>query len=64
MDGPSGRPVSWRGPLVEVDRVEAEDPAQVLDFLAAHGLAGEPSAQRGDVAVGLLLGARGCARLG
>ncbi|MCU1588120.1 MAG: Chorismate binding-like, partial [Frankiales bacterium] len=33
-------------------------------LLEAHGLAGEPGAQRGDVAVALLLGARGCAQVG
>lgn len=64
MSSPPGRPESWTGPLVEIDRVESQQPADLLGFLAAHGLAGEPSHQRGDVGVALLLGARGCAELG
>lgn len=64
MDRPPGRPPAWQGPLVELERVETEDPAEVVALLAAHGLAGEPATQRGDVAVALLLGSRGCARLG
>lgn len=64
MDSPPGRPDSWRGPLTEVDRVESDDPADVLAFLDAHGLAGEPATQTGDVGVALLVGARGCAELG
>jgi para-aminobenzoate synthetase component 1 len=59
-----GRPPEWAGPLVEVDRVESADPAALLAFLDAHGLAGERSGQRGDVAVQLLVGARGCAEIG
>ena len=35
----------------------------MLAFLATHGLDGPPPQQRGDVAVALLLGARGCAQL-
>ena len=62
--GPPGRPEAWRGPLVELERVESEDPGPVLELLAEHGLAGEPGAQQGEVAVALLLGARGCAQLG
>jgi para-aminobenzoate synthetase component 1 len=64
VDGVPGRPGSWRSGLVEIERLETDDPEQVLAFLAAHRLAGEPAAQRGEVAVALLLGARGCARLG
>jgi para-aminobenzoate synthetase component 1 len=54
----------WRAGLTEVERLETDDPEQVLAFLDAHGLAGEPATQRGDAVVGLLVGARGCARLG
>ncbi|MCW2600663.1 MAG: Para-aminobenzoate synthetase component 1 [Frankiales bacterium] len=64
MEGPVGRPPAWRGPLTELERVETDDPAVVLDFLASHHLAGEPLLQRGDVGVALLVGARGCALLG
>ena len=60
VDGPPGRPQSWRGALTEVDRVESTEPADVLGFLAQH----EASVARGDVGIGLLLGARGCALLG
>ncbi len=76
MHNPPGRPPSWRGPLVEVDRfewspAEAQDDggsllrAMLTSFLEEHGLAGEPAAQSpaGHTAVALLLGARGCARL-
>jgi para-aminobenzoate synthetase component 1 len=56
--------VTWRGPLVEVDRVETDDPSVVLAFLDSLGLGGAPAGQAGDLAVGLLLGARGCAALG
>jgi para-aminobenzoate synthetase component 1 len=59
-----GRPPEWSGSLVEVERVETSDPAELLGFLAAHDLTGEPSAQTGDVAVQLLVGARGCAAIG
>jgi para-aminobenzoate synthetase component 1 len=63
VDGFPGRPPEWRGPLVEVERVETDEPAEVLAFLEALGLA-DPLAQgRGDLALGLLLGARGCAEL-
>lgn len=61
---PPGRPASWSGPLEEVDRVESGSPEEVLSFLTSYGLAGEPARQRGDIAVGVLLGARGCADLG
>ena len=67
---PPGAPPHWDGPRTEVDRLEWRegdpgDPAVLLaDFLAAHGLAGAPSAQGGDTAVSLLLGAVGCARVG
>jgi para-aminobenzoate synthetase component 1 len=64
LSGPPGRPEQWRGPLVEVERVESDDPGDVLALLAAHGLAGEPATARGEVAVAVLLGARGCAQLG
>jgi para-aminobenzoate synthetase component 1 len=60
---PPGRPGQWRTGLVEVDRLETQDPAQLEGFLAAHGLAGEPAAQQGETAVALLLGAVGCAQL-
>ena len=67
---PPGAPPVWAGPRTEVDRWEWRegdpgDPVALLaDFLAAHGLVGEPSAQGGDTAVALLLGAVGCARIG
>jgi para-aminobenzoate synthetase component 1 len=64
VDDLAGRPPAWRGPLVEVDRVETDDPEQLLEFLAGHGLDGPPVLQRGDVGVALLVGARGCAGLG
>ena len=65
-----GRPASWRGPLLEVERWEwspsaGDDPAAGLtDLLARHGLAGPPAEQvdRG-TAVALLVGAGGCAAL-
>lgn len=60
---PPGRPPHWQGQLVEVDRVETQDPAALVAFLEAHGLAGEPGSQTGDIGVALLLGARGCAQL-
>jgi para-aminobenzoate synthetase component 1 len=55
--------------LIELERLEWRlgdgDPAAALgDFLAAHGLAGEPLTQRGDTSVLLLVGAVGCAALG
>ena len=55
---------------MEVDRWEwrpgdRSDPVTGLgDFLAGHGLAGEPATQRGPVAVALLVGAVGAALLG
>jgi para-aminobenzoate synthetase component 1 len=57
-------------PFREVDRLEwrnnaAPDAAVVLaDFLAAHGLAGEPAGQRGSTSVVLLAGAVACAVIG
>lgn len=76
-DEPPGRPAAWRGPLVEVDRLEWSATGTSTgtttghlrdlldDFLSAHGLAGEPAAQSssGQTAVALLLGADGCAAL-
>lgn len=59
-----GRPEPWQTGLVEVDRWEGDDPGRLAGFLEAHGLGGEPVTQRGDTAVGLLVGAVGCARLG
>lgn len=60
MDGPPGRPASWRGPLREVARLESTSPTDLLDFVAAHD-----SAVREDrIGLGLLIGARGCAVLG
>lgn len=44
--------------------MESFDPEVVLSFLDSLGLAGDPRRQRGDTAVGLLVGARGCAALG
>ena len=67
--GPPGRPPSWRGPLVELERWEwrdgdAADPASGLAaFLAEHDLAGPAAGQRGSTGVVLLAGALGCARL-
>ena len=61
-DAPPGRPAQWSGQLTELDR--CEDAAELPAFLAGHGLAGEIAGQRGDVGVALLVGARGCARLG
>ena len=60
----AGRPPAWQGALVELERVETDHAAVIVDFLAAHDLAGEPLRQRGDVGVALLIGARGCAALG
>jgi para-aminobenzoate synthetase component 1 len=57
-------------PLRGVDRLEwrngaAPDAAGVLaDFLAAHGLAGEPAGQQGSTSVVLLAGAVACAVIG
>lgn len=63
VDDLAARPPAWQGPLVEVDRVESADPLDLLSFLDAHGLSGPAAAQRGDVAVAVLVGAAGCARL-
>jgi para-aminobenzoate synthetase component 1 len=57
-------------PLREIDRLEwrngtAPDAATALgDFLAEHGLAGEPAAQRGRTSVVLLAGAVASAQIG
>jgi para-aminobenzoate synthetase component 1 len=59
-----GRPPEWSGQLLEVERVETADPAELIAFLGSHGLAGEPAQQAGDVAVQLLVGSRGCAAIG
>jgi para-aminobenzoate synthetase component 1 len=59
-----GRPVSWQGPLEEVERLETDDPGTLIAFLDSLGLAGPPAQQTRDVAVGLLLGARACAAVG
>ncbi len=64
METTSGRPSAWRGPLIELERVECADPDVLLAFLDEHGLAGEPRHHTGDVGVALLVGARGCAQLG
>ncbi len=67
---PPATPPGWAGPRTEVDRWEwrpadGGDPVEQLGaFLDAHGLGGEPAAQRGGTAVALLVGATGCARLG
>ncbi len=67
---PPGRAGVWSGPLRELERLEWRpgDPGTPADllagFLEAHGLGGEPSAQRGGTGVALLLGAVGCALLG
>lgn len=63
MNAPPGVPQQWRGGLTEIDRLETSDPHQLFPFLEAHGLGGEPARQAGDTAVGLLLGAVGCARI-
>ncbi len=49
---------------MEVDRLETHDPSQVLEFLQSLGLGDLRHPQQSDTAVGLLLGARGCAELG
>jgi para-aminobenzoate synthetase component 1 len=54
--------VDWRGPLVEVDRLETHDPSRVVDLLDALGL-DRLQPGEGETAVGLLLGARACAEL-
>ena len=63
VDGFPGRPPDWQVPLVEVERLETDQPAQVLAFLEGLGLADPLAHGRGDLAVGLLIGARGCAEL-
>ncbi|HUR14315.1 MAG TPA: chorismate-binding protein [Mycobacteriales bacterium] len=59
-----GRPPQWRGPLVEVDRLQTHDPSQLLAFLCSMGLEDVTRSQGSDTAVGILVGARGCAELG
>ena len=69
LPDPPGTTPDWRGRLQELERWEwregdATDPgAGLAAFLEAHGLGGEPAAQRGDTAVALLAGADGCARV-
>ena len=69
MPGPPGAPPGWRTPLLEVDRYEwrngddGEPGARLAEVLGAHGLGGEPRAQRGSTAVALLVGAAACARI-
>jgi para-aminobenzoate synthetase component 1 len=64
---PPGHP---GGPLRELERLEwrsGDAPSALTaltDFLAEHGLAGEPVNQKGDTSVVLLLGAVGCAEVG
>jgi para-aminobenzoate synthetase component 1 len=60
VDGPPGRPPDWRGPLTEVDRVESDDPAALLEFLDVNAAA----VAADELGIGLLVGARGCATLG
>ncbi len=50
----------WCVPLIEVDRVESADPADLLAFLATHAAA----VAADELGIGLLIGARGCAQLG
>jgi para-aminobenzoate synthetase component 1 len=59
-----GRPLAWRGPLREIQRLETRDPSQVLAFLESMGLGTVTHGSQGDIAVGVLIGARGCADLG
>jgi para-aminobenzoate synthetase component 1 len=67
---PHGVPSRWARSLRELERWEwrAGDPADPVEgltsFLSFHGLDGEPAAQRGTTAVGLLAGAAGAAALG
>ncbi len=69
MSGPR-TPSTWRGPWREVQRWEwrtadGGDPVgRLVDFLAEHGLAGEPAAQRGRTVVALLVGGAGSALIG
>jgi len=63
VDGFPGRPPAWRGPLVEVDRLETHDPSQIVAFLDNLDLGDLTVSHRADTAVGLLVGARGCAEL-
>jgi len=60
VDGPPGRPALWRGPLTELERVESDDPSDVLALLAAHAA----GVAQNDVGIAVLLGAQGCAVLG
>jgi para-aminobenzoate synthetase component 1 len=64
VDSLAGAPPAWQGKTREIDRVESDDPADLLAFLDEHGLGGEPATQRGSTGVALLLGARACALLG
>lgn len=64
VDGFPGRPASWQGPLVEVDRLETHDPSQIVAFLDNLDLGDLTVSHRADTAVGLLVGARACAELG
>jgi para-aminobenzoate synthetase component 1 len=63
VDSFPGRPLSWRGGLVEVDRIETHDPSQLVAFLDSLDLGTVTHSQQADTAVGLLLGARACAEL-
>ena len=63
VDSFPGRPPSWRGPLVEVDRLETHDPSQLVAYLDSLHLSDITDSHLGDTAVGLLLGARACAEL-
>ncbi|MCW2735556.1 chorismate-binding protein [Nocardioides sp.] len=64
---PPGHP---GGPLRELERLEwrsgdgPDAAAALAEFLAEHGLGGEPAAQTGDTSVVLLIGASGCAAVG
>jgi para-aminobenzoate synthetase component 1 len=64
---PPGQP---DGQLRELERLEwrsgdgPDGAALLADFLAEHGLGGEPAMQRGQTSVVLLLGAVGCASVG
>jgi para-aminobenzoate synthetase component 1 len=64
VDSFPGRPPSWRGPLVEVDRLETHDPSLLLAFLDSLDLGDVTRSHEADTAVGILVGARGCAELG
>lgn len=65
-DDPPARPADWAGPLVELERLESDEPGQIGAFLEAHGLDHpfrSSSAAESAVGVSLLIGAVGCARL-